>query len=373
MRSKPKLIFYISDYGYGHATRSIALIRELMLPKYGIGHLTICSGKALTFIQDSLPCDHRIDYRELSLDLGYVHEAGSMDLSLDLFQERYEYLQCSFSDMVSGERDFLVSKQFDMVLSDISPAPLLAASQLKIVSVGISNFTWYTAYEEALNSELIHFLESCYRCMDYFVRLPGGNSEPAWGRCGEISVDFYCRSVDPIEEKRIRAQLDPFHNKTIVFFGLGMGIELTDLPNMKLLKNENFIFIVSSNMGISGPNIFNIDRDYTETQNFVAASDIVLSKPGWSTVSEAIVSHKPLILLEREKMPEDRKTIDAARLVTNTVTISWNELRDMEDPKFYYRMLKSRQRNFLPLDMKKSGVEVISEFVTNLLSFHITT
>ncbi|MEC0106658.1 hypothetical protein P4H27_06845 [Paenibacillus taichungensis] len=381
MKSSLNLIFYITDYGYGHATRSIALIRELLRPKYNISQITICSGKVLPFIKRSLQYDQRINFREQALDLGYVHESGSIDLSTSLLQERYVYYHYSFSSMVSMERAFLALQKPDMVLSDISPIPFLAASQLNVISVGISNFTWYTAYEEALTPELIQLLEQCYRCMDYFVRLPGGKTEPDWGVRGGIVADFYCRRVDSTEMKRIRSQLDPFKNKTIIFFAIGMGVDLSDISKMKLLKHEKFVFIVSCNMEISGQNIFNIEKNYTETQNFVAASDIVVTKPGWSTISEAVVSHKPLVLLERGNIPEDRRNITAAWHATKTVTIQWDELRDMEDPNFFEGMIIScdsendeieNHKSFYSED-RRSGVNVIAEFIESLLDFRITT
>ncbi|PWW45227.1 MULTISPECIES: hypothetical protein [Paenibacillus] len=379
MKSSLNLIFYITDYGYGHATRSIALIRELLLPKYNISQITVCSGKALPFIKKSLQYDQRINFREQALDLGYIHESGSIDLSSSLLQERYVYYHYSFSSMVSMERAFLALQKPDMVLSDISPIPFLAASQLNVISVGISNFTWYTAYEEALTPELIQLLEQCYRCMDYFVRLPGGETEPDWGVRGGIAADFYCRRVDSTEKKRIRSQLDPFQNKTVIFFALGMSIDLSDISNMKLLKHEKFVFIVSSNMEVFGENIFNIESNYTETQNFVAASDIVVTKPGWSLISEAVVSHKPLVLLERGNILEDRKNINAAWHATNTVTIQWDELREMEDPNFFEGMIISSKNDVIEnhksfyAQNRRSGVKVVAEFIKSLLDFHITT
>jgi hypothetical protein len=374
MKPKPDIVFYVTDYGYGHASRSIALIRELLLPKYNIGQITICSGHVLSFIQNSLPYDHRLKFREQSLDLGYVHELGSINLSLSLLQEMYINYQSSFSAAVSRERDFLRSQKIEMVISDISPIPFLATSQLKITSLGISNFSWYTAYEEALTREIMQLLRQSYQCMDYYVRLPGGEAEPGWGLKGEISVGFYCRRIEIVEMERIRRRLDPHKNRIIIFFALGMSIDLVDISKMKLLNHENFIFIVSNNMEIYGNNVYRINDQYTETQNFVAASDIVITKPGWSTISEAIVYRKPLVLLKRANMPEDRNTIEAARKATNTVTIHWNELRDIDDPSFFQQMIVSSQNSewedseSYETKFSSSEVGTVARFIGNLLN-----
>lgn len=57
-------------------------------------------------------------------------------------------------------------------------------------------------------------------------------------------------------------------------------------------------------------NVFPIEKNYLESQHYVAASDLVITKAVWSTLSEAIVSNRPLLIIERKNIPEDVTTID---------------------------------------------------------------
>lgn len=63
--------YYVSDYGYGHATRTVALMRHLAAnDKYQF--IIISSGGALNYMQYSLKQYKNITYREAKLDLGYI-------------------------------------------------------------------------------------------------------------------------------------------------------------------------------------------------------------------------------------------------------------------------------------------------------------
>ena len=190
-------------------------------------------------------------------------------------------------DRIGLETDFLVQEKVDLVVSDISPIPFLAASRLNIVSVGISNFTWYTAYKQMLDERSLDPLYTAYSHMDYFISLPG-TIEPYWGRRGHAQSDFFCRAASDQEIRKLKAHLNPDGSKLIVYFALGMNINVDDLNEMAMWADHSCKYIVSSNMSLERSNVFVIPSHYTESQNYLAISDLVISKPGWGTVSEAV-------------------------------------------------------------------------------------
>ncbi|WP_147413853.1 hypothetical protein [Trichococcus shcherbakoviae] len=64
-----------------------------------------------------------------------------------------------------------------------------------------------------------------------------------------------------------------------------------------------------------GPSIFNtsginatvvqLPVETFDTHNYLAAIDIVIAKAGWGTISEALLSKRNLVLIEREGVLED--------------------------------------------------------------------
>ena len=63
--------------------------------------------------------------------------------------------------------------------------------------------------------------------------------------------------------------------------------------------------LVSSNQPSELDNIICIPAEDTETQDYIGMCDLVVTKPGYSTVSEAIRAEVPMLLYRREGFAED--------------------------------------------------------------------
>lgn len=51
----------------------------------------------------------------------------------------------------------------DCIISDISPIAFEIADQLEVPSIGISNFTWYTAYKNIVPIVRFKYLKICIK------------------------------------------------------------------------------------------------------------------------------------------------------------------------------------------------------------------
>ncbi|MFC5652882.1 glycosyltransferase [Paenibacillus solisilvae] len=321
------ICYYITDYGYGHATRSIAIIRSLFQHSGQSFRIIVCSGKALPFIQESLKeYENAISYRAISTDLGYFLQSGSIEPDLERLKYEFALYMEEWPGIIDREINFLLQEKVDLVVSDISPIPFAAADKLNMVSVGISNFTWYTAYEQMMDEQSLAFLYQAYSHMDYFLSLPGAD-EPDWGRLGHIQTNFFSRAASQQEVSKIKARLNPDGSKLIVYFALGMNISVNDLEEMSMWADDSCQFIVSSNMSLERSNVCVIPSEDTESQNYLAAADLVISKPGWGTVSEAVCFNKPLLLVDRKSFTEDQNTVKALTGRHSYQKMEWEMLK----------------------------------------------
>jgi len=301
------LAYYISDYGFGHAARSVALIRQLLKMKKDV-RVIICHSFALHFLRESLKGEKRVMFRTLETDIGYMLQTDSIEPDVEKLTRQYEKYIKKWNFLIEQERIFLQENNVDFVISDISAVPFEAAYMLGIPSLGISNFTWYTAYQGLIADSLLEPLKKAYEKMTYFFSL-AGSKEPDWGMRETTHFGFFARNVDENEVHRIRKLVNPASDQFIVFFGLGMKIDIEQLEHLPIWDSPNCTFIVSSNVQVQRPNVFSIPKDYTESHNYIASADLVISKPGWGIVSEAVCAGKPLYIIEREQMKEDEHTI----------------------------------------------------------------
>ncbi|PFO15353.1 hypothetical protein COJ70_18155 [Priestia megaterium] len=321
------IAYYISDYGYGHATRSTAIIRELLRQNETV-KVIICHTFALGFLQQSFKHEPRVTFREVATDVGYVLQENSLEPDAKRLNNNVSSYVSEFSTKLNQEMCFMKEKNVSFAISDISPLGIAGAAALNIPSLGLSNFTWHTAYEGLIEERLLSFLHAQYNQMTYHFPLACSN-EPSWGIEENQSFGFYSREIDDHEAQRIRKEIDPVGENYIIYFGLGMKVDIGTLSELPIWQSLNCKFIVSSNVEVNHPNVYRIPTNAVETQHYVAAADLVLTKAGWGTISEAVCAGVPLLITNRSSMKEDRHTIDY--LVGHQLCdlIEWKELESL--------------------------------------------
>lgn len=330
------IAYYISDYGYGHASRSIAVIRELL--KEPEIKIIVCHSFALSFLMKSLD-SNRVSFRNVKTDVGYILEKDSIHPDKLQLLEEYKEFVSNWQYRVQQEREFLAINNVNLVIADISPLPFEAAERLGIPSVGISNFTWYTAYQGLINDKDLKTFKDAYQKMTCFFSLAGSQEN---GCVHAKHYGFFSREVNWKEVNRIRKVINQNKDRNIIFFGLGMKIEVDSLEQLPVWDSPNCTFIVSTNVELNLPNVFHIPVDYLESQNFIAAADLVISKAGWGMVGEAVSANVPLLILDRPTMTEDRNTINFLKEQQLCETIDWEAFKSFQ---VYSSILQTKMNN----------------------------
>lgn len=351
-----RVTYYISDYGYGHATRNVAIIRALLRKRNDL-EIVICHSYALEFLKQSFIGESRVFFRNLRTDVGYILKERSIEPNVKRLEaalsNHYKYKE----PFIEREKLFYQEKGINAIITDISPLPIEAAFDAKIPSIGISNFTWHTAYQGLIQQSLLQLLQASYEKLSYFFAVACGK-ERYWGRVGNKNFGFYAREIDLNKVKAIREKVNPDHNKTLVFFGLGMKMNIS-INELTLWNSLNCEFIVSSNVDIDLPNVTKIPEKEIESQNYIAAADIVITKAGWGTVSEAIAGKTPLLIIDRKGMQEDQNTIDYLQEHKLCKTIEWGRFKNIVITDDLVNELNQIQFNTWYNDADKIALSII--------------
>ena len=69
---------------------------------------------------------------------------------------------------------------------------------------------------------------------------------------------------------------------------------------------------------------------YSDTQNYIRASEFIISKAGWGTVAEAVCGKISMVLLERDGVLEDTHIINELKKLSNTKSIKFEELIELD-------------------------------------------
>ncbi|WP_368490067.1 glycosyltransferase [Clostridium sp. BJN0013] len=297
------IAFYISNHGFGHASRNIPIIHELLTKSREI-EIIIKSGKnQIHFMQQLLEeFSPRVAFYEKDVDLGLILKKGKIEVDKIKLQYELEKFINSWDDKIRKENTFLINNGVNLVISDIASWIFKCCKGLSIKSILISNFTWVEIYKELFNNDIYKTYLQYYKMADevWFYPLYGYVKDyienPKY--LGLCCREFNDENVQSI--KRV-------HKQPIVFVSVGRSVHLKEAIDIEGLPYD---FIYTEGVNLKGKNAYKLSIDTLNTQDYIKASDYVITKAGWGTVAEAICAKKPMLVIERNEIAEDRKTLE---------------------------------------------------------------
>jgi L-arabinokinase len=310
MKRPPRQIaFYITSHGLGHATRSSAIIRELFRATQGRepGLRVDVVGELPAWVFDELaPWRASIRFRKKRCDFVLAQKDGvridyeATDLILA------DYL-CGIDAQAGEEAAYLRAEGIDLVLSDIPAVPFAAAASAGIPSIGISNFGWdyiYRAYADRSRrfAEAAARFAEAYANASLLLRLPFSPQMEVFPRREDVPlVVRHARK----SAQEIRAELGlAADRRPIALLSFG-GFGLTDFDAGDLAAHDRFIFIAFGISARSVPaHVLMIPDGRCYFPDLVRASSVIVSKPGYSIVSEAVAHQRAFLYAPRDDFAE---------------------------------------------------------------------
>jgi len=78
-----------------------------------------------------------------------------------------------------------------------------------------------------------------------------------------------------------------------------------------------------------------------DTQNYIAASEMVIAKAGWGTIAESIIAGSKLVLIERTEVYEDTYMINFLKNENLAISIEEDELKSLDIKTLFKRANQS--------------------------------
>jgi len=351
------ICFYTSDYGYGHAARDIAIIRRIA-EGYKANFFVKTDGP-FDFIKHSLPFAKVIRNKN---DIGVVFKPNSVIVDRSETEKNLNVWTDSWDKYILNEKRFCETNKIDLIISDIVPQAFLVSEDLSIPGIGISNFTWHYIFNDLFgNTSLTKMLEEAYKAAKIILVLPF-NEEMNGLKKREISL--ISRKV-LIYKEQMRKLCGIHHDEKLIYIGVGKSFNSSILDQMALTKQRGIRILVSSHIRISLPNMIRIPEDETEAQNYISMCDMIVSKPGYSTVSEAVRSRIPIFLLERCGFKEDElmknmiKKLNIGEVISKNSFLSGDWIKYLDELDNYRIHFED-----LPDRFTRDGTEDVPKFMS---------
>ena len=273
-----KILYYITDHGLGHTTRSVAIIRELF--KEGI-EVTIRNSN-VNYLNKSLPYIKTISG---TTDVGPIIEKNGISVDEKKTLENVGKWIDSIRTVSDNEYDLISKIKPNLIVSDISAMPFFAAHKAQINSVAISNFSWVDVLR-GFPSKQIALLEEAYGLADLAIQLPLGPQMKPFKN--KKQVGLVCKKPTD-SRKSIREKLGLKDSDICIFVNLSRYFTIKP----KIASN---VKIISTGARVYSDNVTYIDP-WIEGQDLVSASDLVLSKCGYGMTSECLTNGIPFLYI----------------------------------------------------------------------------
>lgn len=332
-----KIIYYVTDHGFGHTTRTIAIVRELQ--KFGI-KIIIRNSNNFQFIKKALP---HIYVKKGTTDTGPIINRDGISINRKKSKPQIEQWIEKLDHYADLELPFISKINPDLIISDVSVMPLIAANKIKKMSLVISNFSWYDVLNFISNKHK-SLIKDGYDCANFCIKLPLGTKMHHFRN--PLQSNLVCRKPTAAVSS-IRSDLRINKNEKIILFAIGSP---SDTINIVEKINGK---IITTGCKIENNQKIYRTTNYIEGQNLVLAADLVICKCGYGMLTECLNSGTPFLYIF------DKNHLEQLAISSELKSLGYNcaiDLQQLQKMKFN-TLLKS-----LPIIKKeKNNVSMVAK------------
>ena len=313
----PRVAYYVTGHGLGHASRSVLVVKHLLESGHTVDVVT--SVRASFFI-DQINSKYALNLavRDRILDGGAI-QSGPLAVDGVRSLEKYYTIHQSRVALEQDEVAYLRDLNIDIVISDATPIACKAGWQAGCKVVILSNFTWDWIYREMLlelRSQLSEdetqryaaMIDECaadYCLADIYLQLPGVAPLPTG-----FDVERLCsgpllagQARRSSEETRQSLGLTP--QDRVLLLGFGGHKAEWQLQDYFLPEGWKCLVLGAEDKDMPVGGRFLSLSFECFVPDLVQAADAVLGKLGYGFVSECLSNGTPLVFVPRSCWPEE--------------------------------------------------------------------
>lgn len=302
----PAVVFYISGHGFGHASRELEVIHAVAArrPDWSIVLRTAVSPSLL---ERSL----RVPYTLLPgpCDTGVVQRDSVTNDDEATAREAIAFYasESGMDARVAAECALLAGRDVRVIVGDIPPLAFEVAAQLGVPSVAIANFTWdwiYEWHDEIRNAPgVIERIRHGYRQATIALRLPFSPELEVFPRVESLPLIARIPNASRASTRRTLG-ISESRKVALLSFG-GYGLQRLDVAGLDCL--DDWTVLLTDRIATAAPpspSVVFLPESLLASgafryEDLVAASDVVVTKPGYGILSECATAGTALLYTSR--------------------------------------------------------------------------
>ncbi|MDG2991114.1 glycosyl transferase [Candidatus Synechococcus calcipolaris G9] len=356
--ARPVLYVAITNHGFGHVTRTAALINAIQSQIPDLLPLVVTAAPHW-LLRSHLQGE--FIHRPRSLDIGVV-QRDSLQMDIAATHGKLAQIEALAPQIIAAEVDFITQNKASLVLADIPPLATAIAEQAAIPCWMASNFGWDFIYAPWGNDfrERVAWIEDLYRRCDRLFRLPFAEPMEEFPVIEDIGLTGTNPRFEPAElREELQITTDP--EKTILLtFG---GLSLQHVPYQNLDQFPDWQFITCDPGAPEGlANLRKLcGQDYRPV-DLMGICGRVLCKPGYGTFSEACRVGLPITTITRDDFAEGKLLIQGIQDYAYHQVLSPDEFFDTSWDFLHGEPQAPRQQTPLKQDGNRAIATAVRDF-----------
>lgn len=351
------ILYYITGHGYGHAVRSSQVIDRLQE----------CRADLKIYVRSTAPgwlFKRAIFQSRQAIDVGIVQK-DSLDMDLEGTLQACRVLHRNLPRLIAQEINFIKKYQIGLILGDIPPIGFEIAARAAIPSMGIGNFTWSQIYRAYIRNHpdfapLIEEMEGFYSRATLALALPYPCGLDVFPQREPIPWIARCSSLTKHEA---REALRLPQSAIVVLLSFG-GLGLNRFPWTRLKDLDEFFFVTTGESRQTLENVRVLPEAQRKYEDLVRAVDVIVTKPGYGIVADAISHQVRILYTDRGEFAEYPYLVHALDDCATAEFVPQDELLSGNLGPYLTRLLSKKESwPATPLD----GAEVAAAKILGLI------
>ncbi len=297
----PHLLVDISAHGFGHVSQTAPVVNELARRIPGL-RVTLRSAAPSILLQQRFHCDFQ--HIPVALDFG-MQMANAVDVEVEKSAAAYRAFHAGWEEKVEREAQAMRALKPDLLLANVPYLSLAAAHAAGVGAVAMCSLNWADIYRhycsEDADGRTIHaqMLEA-YNSAECFFKVQPAMPMPDL---------FNARSINPIAQTGcnqracLAAKLQLGKTGKLVLVAMG-GMEFR-LPVEHWPRLPDVRWLIPQVWGVERDDMTALESLGLPFSDILASCDVVLTKPGYGTFTEAACAGVPVLYVARNDWPEE--------------------------------------------------------------------
>jgi hypothetical protein len=313
----------ISGHGYGHAAQVVPVVNALAALVPGLTTILRTTVPA-SFFQDRLAIPWKLS--PVQQDIGCLQD-GPLRIDIDATWAAHQHFHETWEARLSNEVAAMQAASPALIIADTPYLAVEAGSHTRIPTIALASLTWDLVLKEYCHAsnhaqqQLIQDIRGSYAKADIALRATPAPNIDAFSKV--IDIGPLASPASP-ERDRLASILALTPNEQTVLVGFG-GIPLKSLPLAQMEQLRHYRFLIDGPIPPVYSHIHSTDALPFSFKTLLASVDIIMTKPGYGTIVEAVALQQPVVYIRRYNFADEPPLVDYLHRYGRGVELSFDD------------------------------------------------